>query len=386
MAEIKRILFIGMYPNNVNKYRNVFFQNLIFAMADAGIECTVISPVPITKYRKSTKLIPKQTYHYTNKKSKVEVYYPRYISASSKQIGSFNTEKISEFLFENSVMGIVKSLKEKYDCVYGHFFLYGGLAAVKAGRYLRLPSYIAYGECDFNTEVKNTYGIPKPKSIEGLSGIISVSTKNTQALERLGFTGDIPVITVPNAADLSIFGRMDKKICRNKLGIPQDKFVVGFVGGFIERKGDDRLMEAVNRIDEAYVAFAGTGDRAHSGDKVVFCDKLEHNDVPVLLNAIDVFALPTLAEGSCNAIVEALACGCPVISSDLPFNHDVLNKENSIMIDPMNIDEIEQAIRDLKDDSERRRRLADEAFKIAEELSIEKRAEKILKFMEDSVK
>ncbi|MBO5371021.1 MAG: hypothetical protein J6B23_10155 [Clostridia bacterium] len=41
-------LFVGMYPDNVNTYRNVFFQNLIFALADLGVDCTVISPVPIT--------------------------------------------------------------------------------------------------------------------------------------------------------------------------------------------------------------------------------------------------------------------------------------------------------------------------------------------------
>ena len=93
---IKKGLFVGMYPNNVNKYCNVFFQNLIFAIADSGVECTVISPVPVTRYLKRTRTIPKETYHITPKGAKIKVYYPRYISASSKQIGPFNTEHISE--------------------------------------------------------------------------------------------------------------------------------------------------------------------------------------------------------------------------------------------------------------------------------------------------
>ena len=59
MKANKRALFVGMYPNEVNKYRNVFFQNLIFAIADLGIDCTVISPVSITKYLNRVKEIPK---------------------------------------------------------------------------------------------------------------------------------------------------------------------------------------------------------------------------------------------------------------------------------------------------------------------------------------
>ena len=89
-------LFIGMYPNVVSPYRNVFFQNLIFAMADIGVDCTVVSPVPLTKYGLSIKNIDYKTIHRTANGAEVTVYYPWYISASSKQIGSFNTEKLSE--------------------------------------------------------------------------------------------------------------------------------------------------------------------------------------------------------------------------------------------------------------------------------------------------
>ena len=205
MKDIKNALFVGMYPNEVNKYRNVFFQNLIFAIADTGVNCTVISPVPITKYRRRLKEIPKKTVHKTSKGNSIDVYYPRYISASSKQIVFFNTETLSEHLFENSAIKVAKKLKTKFDFVYGHFVLYGGLTAIKIGRILNIPSFFAYGECDFKTEVGNTYGIPKRKEVEGLAGIISVSKKNTNELKELGFVKGIPIITAPNSTDLSLF-------------------------------------------------------------------------------------------------------------------------------------------------------------------------------------
>ena len=298
-------LFVGMYPNAVSPYRNVFFQNLIFAMADSGVDCTVISPVPLTKYGMSTRSIKYKTIHETSKGSKVTIYYPRYVSASSKQIGNFNTEKLSEKWFEDSLMHTVKKLDRKFDFVYGHFILYGGLGAIRVGKYLGIPSFLAYGECDFETQVRQTYGIPKKEQLEGLTGIVSVSTKNTKELQSLGIVKGVPIITAPNSTDLSLFYKKDKEECRKKLGLSTDKFIVGFVGGFIDRKGDKRLLEAVNKIDGAYVAFAGRGDNPPTGEKVVFCKALEHEVVSDFLNAIDVFCLPTLSEGSCNEIGRA---------------------------------------------------------------------------------
>ena len=383
--KVKNILFIGMYPNNVNKYCNVFFQNLIFAIADSGVNCTVVSPVPITRYRKRIKTIPKETFHYTTKGNAIKVYYPRYCSASSKQILFFNTEHISEFLFEQSAMSVVKKLTTNFDAVYGHFFLYGGLAAIKVGNYLNIPSFIAYGECDFESQVKKTYGFPKPKQLVGLKGIVSVSTKNTNELNSLGIVKRVPIITVPNATDLGLFEKLDKVECRKKLNMPLDKFIVGFVGGFIERKGDKRLLKAANEIDDVYLAFAGRGENPPSGERVVFCKALEHHEVSVFLNALDVFCLPTLSEGSCNAVIEAMACGCPVISSDLPFNDDVLTSENSIRIDPNSILEIRDAVEKLKLNTELRNKLSDAALETAKRFGIDIRAEKILSFISQNL-
>ena len=381
----KRALFIGKYPDAVFPYRQVFFQNLIFALADQGVECTVISPVPLTNfkhYKFGAHKVARKEIQHTPKGTAVTVYYPRYISASSKQIGSYNTEKLSERLFENSVMSVVKELDASFDFVYGHFFLYGGLAAVKVGKKLCIPAFIAYGECDFESQVRQTYGLPGKEQLEGLTGIISVSTKNTNELKALGIIDDVPILTAPNSADLTLFHPKDRSECRQKLGMPTDKFIVGFVGSFIDRKGDKRLLEAVNGIEDTYVAFAGKGDVPPAGDRVIFCQPLVHDRVSDFLSAIDVFCLPTLSEGSCNAIVEAMACGAPIISSDLPFNDDALDASNSIRIDPNSVAEIRQAIQSLKNDPERRLALARASLEKAQDFEIGQRASKIFNFIQ----
>lgn len=379
-----KVLFVGMYPDEYNRYRNVFFQNLIFAMADAGIDCTVISPVPVTRYGRDIRKVSKTRIDVTPKGAKVKVYHPRYISLSAKKIGKINTGIFTEALFQRSAFQCAKRLKKEFDVVYGHFFLSGGLAAIKIGKYRNIPSYVAYGECNYDTEIVHLFRELTQSDIEGLTGIVAVSTHNANVLKGKKVFADIPMIIAPNSVDMTLFYKRNKEECRRELCIPQDKFIVGFVGGFVDRKGDKRLLEAVNGADDVYVAFAGRGDTPPCGDKVVFCKALEHDQVPIFLNAVDAFCLPTLNEGSCNAIVEAAACGLPIISSDLPFNDDILTNENSIRIDPNSVDEIRDAIVKIYSDSEFRSRLGNAVYMDSREFDIDVRAKKILRLIEET--
>ena len=375
------ILFVGMYPNKINPYRNVFFRNLIYAMADEGVNCTVISPVPVTKYRFATPSIPKETIDKTPNGNSVKVYYPRFISVSSKKILGFNTGILTERLFDKSAVRVAKSLTEKFDAVYGHFLLSGGLSAINIGKIKNIPSFVAYGECNYDTEVINQFRDLKKEDVESLSGIIAVSSHNASVLRSKPAFEGIPMIVAPNSVDTSLFFKKNKTLCREKFDLPQDKFIVGFVGGFIERKGDKRLLEAVNALDDVYCAFAGRGSEAPSGDRVLFCKALDHDDIPDFINAMDVFCLPTLNEGSCNALVEAASCGVPIISSDLPFNDDLLTDENSVRINPNSVNEIRTAILKLYNERDYRERLAKAVHESSKQFNIKARCRKILAFI-----
>ena len=121
---------------------------------------------------------------------------------------------------------------------------------------------------------------------------------------------------------------------------------------------------------------------ALEGEEILFKGAVENKEIPTYLCASDVFCLPTRAEGCCNAVIEALACGLPVISSNLPFNWDVLDESNSIMADPDNVEEIAEAITRIKDDMSLRKSLSDGALEKSASLSLNKRASEILKYIE----
>lgn len=376
-----KALFVGCYPNKIDPYLRSFYCELIHAIADMGIECTVVAPVSITHYRNKIPLIDKHEFDITDKGSRIEVFHPRYISYSSKNIGSFKTGYLSEKAFQSAALSCVKSIDKTFDFVYGHFFLTGGLAAIRIGNKLGIPSFVAFGECDYESQIRDDYGELKHRDIKGITGIISVSTKNKQVLDSLGLFKDVPVVIAPNSVDATKFRKLDKKTCRSILNIPNDKFIVGFVGGFIERKGDKRVLAAVNQIDNVYMCFAGKGEDAPIGEKVLFCKSMSHDDIPIFLNAIDVFCLPTLSEGSCNAIVEAMACGCAIVSSDLPFNYDALDQNTAVLIDPTSVSAIRDSIVDLYLNPEKLQMISTNAHKAAMRFEIGMRAKTIVDFI-----
>ena len=376
-----RILFVGGYPNAVKKYFRIFYANLIRQIADMGYECHVVAPVSLTNYRRKIMEIPEKEIDYSAAGNPIHIYHPRYISYSSKNVFSFNTGILSEMAFQKSALNFAKKLDNKFDFVYGHFFLSGGLAAVKIGNMLRIPSFVAYGECDYRSQVIDGYRQLNSNDVRGLTGIISVSSKNTNELSEFEFLKSVPTITAPNSVDMKLFYKRDKNESRRKLGLPKDKFIVGFVGGFIERKGDKRLLAAINSIDDVYLACAGRGDNPPHGDKVLFCQPMQHKNIPIFLNAMDIFCLPTLNECSCNAIIEAASCGLPVISSNLPFNDDFLTEDNSIRINPNSVDDLKNAILKLKENPDYLHKIADKIYRDSQEFSIEKRADKILNFI-----
>lgn len=133
---------------------------------------------------------------------------------------------------------------------------------------------------------------------------------------------------------------------------------------------------------QVFSIFVGEeGDCKPSCENILYCGKVKHEELPFYLNAADAFVLPTLKEGCCNAIVEAMACGLPIISSDMDFNDGLLDERNAIRVDPMDVEALAQAIVRLRDDEMLRRQMGAESLRRAQSLRIADRAAAILQFI-----
>lgn len=361
----------------------VFVQQLVHAIIDMGVKVTVIAPQSIVHsivHKKS--LLPKHSKATTERGNIYDVYRPYTLSFGNHNLFSTFTSHYNRHKIEKLLENI------NSDVLYTHFW--GSTALVyKYALKNNLPLFVACGESGdlFAYEMRRFSQKTKEKMSKVVTGIISVSAENKRKCIEysLGKAENIEVL--PNAIQADRFYRADASDMKKKLGINNDDFVIAFVGAFISRKGPDRVAKAIIKLNnpQIKVIFIGKPFDGNQYDfdcpGIIHKGPLDHNLLPQYLNCADAFVLPTQNEGCCNAIVEALAMGIPVISSEGAFNDDILNENNSIRINPNDVDAIAEAIKKLKDDPELRKKMSEYTLARHNEYSIDGRAKRILDFI-----
>lgn len=366
------LIFTPGYPYT-KKSDYSFVKQLVDEWVRQGHNCTVIATFSITYNRSFCKF---KTVLQRDTGGKLTILRPNVLSFSNFKIFGLS---LTNIFHDAGIKFALRFLEENQDIVYCHFWQSGHDGYFYA-KHHNSPMIIATGESD----IKKLLGDTDLSFLDSVKGIVCVSKKNKDESIQLGLTIADKCDVFPNSINPAIFHKINKVKCRMQIGVPNDVFIIAFVGAYKENKGADRLSEAIKLISgkPVYSFFIGAGSIGPYAPNMLHNGRLMHEEIPVYLNAADVFVLPTLAEGCCNAIIEAMACGLPIISSNLPFNWDVLNAENSIMIDPMNIQQIADAIVELRDNPDRREKMSKAALATAESLTIEKRAKNIISFMQ----
>lgn len=382
----KQLLFLlDWYPTQTNN-GCIFAKHLICAVADMGYDCTVIAPRIVGRnLLQTTDRVPYNTEDTTAGGNVIRIYRPHYLHLSSRK----QTMKLSMDNHYRSVLRTIRREKLRPDLVYGHFIYQNGLTAARVGEKLGVPAYCACGENSLRLQPGNqpyTTGLQHHgwrDILAKLSGVVCVSSNNEKLLRENGFIStSMPTGVFPNGVDETKFHPMDKASCRKALGFPEDAFIVAYTGTFSANKGVDRLSRALEACDNVYSVFLGQGALEPDCERILYKGRVPNDRVVTYLNAADIFVLPTRGEGCCNAIVEALSCGLPVVSSDLPFNDDILNQSNSLRVDVENVAALQQSIQRLQQDDALRKALAQGALASSASLNIRQRAARILKFME----
>jgi glycosyltransferase involved in cell wall biosynthesis len=160
---------------------------------------------------------------------------------------------------------------------------------------------------------------------------------------------------------------------RARLGLSQDARVIVTVGRQEFQKGHGYLVRAFDRLartrpDAELLLVGRRGRKSEEIDAQMassrYHDRIRalghRDDVPDLLAAADVFALPSLYEGFGCAAIEAMALGLPVVASNLPVMHEVVEDGGSgLLVQPGNVEAFAAAIGQLLDNPEARRRFGD---------------------------
>ena len=360
-----------------------FIRPVVEGIADHGVECAVIAPQSVTgSVLKRKRSRPQMWVDTTKGGNRITIYQPKFLTLSNVRIFGFH---LSTLLRDFAIQKCFKKNKIAADILYGHFWDCGIAAAKLAEKNTIDNVFVATGESEirvFQRYKKNVVN----RYLPFIKGVICVSTKNLNESKDLGLLKCMPkTIVLPNAIDNEQFYKIPKEAAREALGIEQDDKIAIFVGAFSERKGVLRVAEAAELVDGLKLILIGKGEQKPVSNRILFLGRIPHGEIVTYLNAADMFVLPTLAEGCCNAIVEALACGLPVISSNLPFNDDILTDDNSIRVDPNDINALAEAMKKLKENLVYREKMSDAALASAKGLSIQKRADNILEFINNLI-
>jgi glycosyltransferase involved in cell wall biosynthesis len=159
------------------------------------------------------------------------------------------------------------------------------------------------------------------------------------------------VIFMKNCVDINLFKPLNKNSERNKIRkkykLPIDKPVIIFVGRLFEKKGFQKLFEA--RDKDYFILFVGNGlvpDYMKKDQNTKFIDFKPQKELSKLYASSDMFCLPSTNEGFPLTILEAMACGLPIITTDHAGYDDYLDRNFVKLINP-EVSEIKKSIKEL---------------------------------------
>ena len=189
--------------------------------------------------------------------------------------------------------------------------------------------------------------------------------------ERVRSTYGVTPQRVPNPVDLDTWRPRDRAAARAELGIAPTAPVIAWHGRMsIDQKGLDVLLEAFRRVahehpDARLLLVGGGRDEARvAGEGIIRTGLLDDRDaIATHLSAADVYAFPSRHEGFPAAPIEAMACGLPVVASNVSGIPEI---QPAVIVEPGDAEQLATALNALLDDEPRRRELAAAARRRAE--------------------
>jgi len=333
------VVFSTLFPHAGAPNAGPFIRERMFRVG-AVLPVTVVSPQPwfpgqtlLRRWKPHFRpAAPRRESH-----QGIDVLHPRFFSVP----GMF--KQFDGLFMALSCYFTVKRLQRagKLDILDAHFAYPDGYAATLLGRWLRVPVTITLR----GTEVPHARNPAlRPRLVSALQAatrVFSVSESLRQHAISLGIAGD-KVRVVGNGVDTAKFHPVDRTQARAQLGIAADVPVLISVGGLVERKGFHRVIaclpELIARYPELQLLIVGgasaEGDMGAELEQQVaelrvqahvrFLGILPAASLKWPLSAADVFVLSTRNEGWANVFLEAMACGLPVISTDVGGNAEVV--------------------------------------------------------------
>ena len=292
-----------------------------------------------------------------------------------------NLPGIRGLMFKNNAKKALEDLikKEDIDIIHGHYLFPAGAAAVEVGNKHNIKTYVtAHGSDMFELYKSKPFMRPTIKKVlKNADGIFAVSKALRQEIIATGVSGIAEKTKLSwNSVDISKFSLKDDDSFKKEFGL-FDKPIVLFVGNLIKRKNVGALLEAKKIAkSDYYLVIVGDGPLSKKLRKKVEDENIpdviftgSRTDVENIIPNCDFLVLPSFSESFGLVLIEALACGKPVIGSDVGGISEIINDDVGLLVNPNDVSSISNSIDKLVDDEDLRVSLSRNARNRAKDFS-----------------
>lgn len=322
---MKLLTFTTLFPNVVKPTQAIFVETRLRHLVATGeVVSRVVAPVPwfpsagnyFGRYGDFAR-IPA-----TENRFGIEVLHPRYLL-----IPKVGMNLAAWLMAEAAKKTVARLLDEGYDfdLIDAHYFYPDGVAAAMLGKYFNKPVVITARGSDISLIPR--HAIPRRQIQWGArraQGIITVCNALKEELIALGVAAD-KITPLRNGVDLQRFQPGDRASLRAELGLAGDAYTLLSAGHLVPVKGHDLVIAAMPLMPDTRLLIAGAGvERSRLealaatlgvGDRVRFLGALPQEQLARTYAAVDALVLASSREGWANVLLEAMACGTPVVAS-----------------------------------------------------------------------
>lgn len=333
---IRTLLFSTLYPSSIRPGHGIFVENRLRELLKTGtVETKVIAPVPWFPFSANCfgsyarfAATPRFERH-----NGVEVHHPRYILPP--KVGMH----IAPYAIAAGALPTIKQLLAdgfEFDLIDAHYYYPDGVAAGIIAKKLGKPFVVTARGTDLNLIPQ--YAYPRhliKKTAEQAYASIGVCKALMDKLADLGAERK-KLYVFRNGVDLSKFKPEDRLLSRQKLGLPTNCKILLSVGNLVELKGHDIAIRSLAELpDDVHLVIIGTGPERKTletlasslrlAGRVRFAGQVANAELRWWYSAADTLVLCSSREGWANVLLESMACGTPVIASDIGGTREVVS-------------------------------------------------------------
>ena len=333
-AAMLRVLTLAtLYPNGARPTFGGFVERQSRALtARDDVSAQVVAPIglPLGPLSRHPHYAPLRDLPREEVRNGVHVHRPRYrVWPGLGQAGTARR-------MADALLPVLREIRTRFpfDVIDAEFFWPDGPAAMRLAAALGVPFAITARGSDIHFWGRQP-GIAEQilAAARAADGLRAVSAALKRDMAALGLP-DEKIVVHYTGVDLDGFRPVDRAAAKAALGVEGPLLIS--IGHLNAHKGQEIALAALAQIPDATLFLVGAGPEHGNLEReakakglaarVRFLGVLPHDELPAVLAAADAMVLPTLTEGLANVWVEALACGTPVVTSDVGGAREVIDR------------------------------------------------------------